>query len=513
VSTVESADSRRATPVAIAVVGACALAVAVPLGERAIAFGAVAFLLACLLALRDATAPVVTWVHAVMLLVFVVWLIPIKSYRLPVDLPFNLEVYRLLVLLLMLGWVASALLGKVRLEAGGLGKPLLLLITGAIASQVVNFVDINSAGLGTQTIKSLSFFISYMIVFVLVYSSIRTLTDINRVVKTLVIGGTIVAISALYEARSNYNLFTHLDDWIPALEQVRVREEVVRGSKLRAFASAQHPIALGSALALTFPLAIYLAHDARTRLRRALWISASGVLIAGAFATVSRTAVTMVVAMVIVAVWLRRREAVRFWPLLFFLPVAVHFLAPGTLGTLYKSLNPQQAIAQQQVNAGPAGSGRLRDVGPGLDLWGAKPFLGHALGIQPTTGTVAPTSSESPTSQTSGEGSDSKDRIIFDDEYLGTLVSLGIVGFIGTVWLVCGAAFKCGAAAKKVRGQAGGILIAATAACFGFAVAMATYDAFSFVQASLIFFMIAALGLRARALTVAGSDGDPRVQV
>jgi O-antigen ligase/polysaccharide polymerase Wzy-like membrane protein len=498
---VSTLESPRLSPLAIAGLGACAFLVTLPLGNRAIAYGAVAFLVGCIFALRDTTAPVITWVHAITLLVFIVWLIPIKSYRLPVNLPFNLEVYRLLVLLLMFGWVGSALLGKVRFEAGGVGKPLLLLAGGAVASQVVNFGDIDSAGAGTQAIKSLSFFISFLIVFALVYSSIQTLIDINRVLEALVIGGTIVAITALYEARTRYNLFTHLDDWIPALQQVRERGESVRGSKLRAFASAQHPIALGSALALTAPFAIYLARQARTRLGLAFWVSASAVLIAGAFATVSRTIVVMLVPMVLVALWLRRREAMRFWPLLFLLPVAVHFLAPGTLGTLQKNLKPEKVVTEQQGYAGPRASGRLNDVGPGLELWRIAPFLGHALGTQPTTGTVA--SPTSGTLQAPVEETSSPDRIIFDDEYLGTLVSLGIVGFIGIVWLVWGTAFKCGIAAKKVGGQAGGVLVASSAACLGFALGMATYDAFSFVQASLFFFVIAALGLRARALTMA----------
>jgi O-antigen ligase/polysaccharide polymerase Wzy-like membrane protein len=500
---VSTLESSRLSPLAIAGLGACALVVALPLGNRAIAFGAVAFLVGCVLALRDTTAPVITWVHAITLLVFIVWLIPIKSYRLPVNLPFNLEVYRLLVLLLMVGWIVSALLGKVHLEAGGGGKPLLLLAAGALASQVVNFGDIASADLGTQAIKSLSFFISYLIVFVLVYSSIQTLTDINRVVKALVLGGVIVAIAALYEARTKYNLFTHLDDWIPALEQVRERSESVRGSRVRAFASGQHPIALGSALVLTAPFAIYLARQARTRLGLAFWVSAAAVLIAGAFATVSRTIVVMLVPMVIAALWLRRREAIRLWPLLLLLPAAVHVLAPGTLGTLYRTIQPEAVVVQQRGYAGPRASGRLYDVGPGLELWRAAPFLGHALGTQPTTGTANETASESPTATTSTGGTDSSNQIIFDDEYLGTLVSLGIVGFLGTIWLVWGAALKCGIAAKKIGGQAGGILVASSAACFGFAFGMGTYDAFSFVQASLILFVIAALGLRARALTMA----------
>ena len=51
-------------------------------------------------------APPLSWPNALAALLLILWFIPIKSYRLPIDLPFNLEVYRLFLLVLCLGWVA-----------------------------------------------------------------------------------------------------------------------------------------------------------------------------------------------------------------------------------------------------------------------------------------------------------------------------------------------------------------------------------------------------------------------
>ena len=50
---------------------------------------------------REATAAesVVSWGGAIALLVLMVWLVPIKNYRLPIHLPFSLEVYRLLIII------------------------------------------------------------------------------------------------------------------------------------------------------------------------------------------------------------------------------------------------------------------------------------------------------------------------------------------------------------------------------------------------------------------------------
>ena len=47
----------------------------------------------------------------------VVWAVPIKSYRLPVALPFSLELYRLLLIVLVGAWVVAIVTGS----AAGLG--------------------------------------------------------------------------------------------------------------------------------------------------------------------------------------------------------------------------------------------------------------------------------------------------------------------------------------------------------------------------------------------------------
>ena len=42
----------------------------------------------------------------------VVWAVPIKSYRLPVALPFSLELYRLLLIVLVGAWVVAIVTGS-----------------------------------------------------------------------------------------------------------------------------------------------------------------------------------------------------------------------------------------------------------------------------------------------------------------------------------------------------------------------------------------------------------------
>jgi hypothetical protein len=84
---------------------------------------------------------------------------------------------------------------------------------------------------------------------------------------------------------------------------------------------------------------------------------------------------------------------------------------------------------------------------------------------------------------------------------MATLVSLGALGLIAAIWVVWGAAFKLTAAARRHREGPEADLVAACAlSCAGFAAAMLFFDAFAFVQATIVFFIIAAVGLRLRQL-------------
>ena len=76
--------------------------------------------------------------------------------------------------------------------------------------------------------------------------------------------------------------------------------------------------------------------------------------------TVSRTTVLMLLAMGFVALRLRGAAIVRYWPALLILPIAIHFVAPGALGGLYKSFFPEEGLIGDV--SGPRGRARLGPV-------------------------------------------------------------------------------------------------------------------------------------------------------
>jgi O-Antigen ligase len=467
--------------------GAAVLVASIFFGPKAAAAGSILFLGASLAAARDVRRPVASWATAVGLLIWLVWLVPIKLYRLPVDLGFSLEPYRVLLALLLLAllfWVRS---GRGSFATAGMRWHLLALTGAALVTQIVNFSSLADQEGANAAVKSLSYFLSFVLVFLLVASMTTTLEQAETLLRALVAGGAIVAVFAIYESRTDYNLFDHLNRWVPGLEPVPREVLLLRGGLLRVHASAQHPIALGVALAMIVPLALFLSSRASSLLRSRLWLLAGGVAGAGAVVTISRTTVIMFLAMPLTAVALRGKAIARFWPLLLFLPILIHIVAPGAIGSLYKSFSPKGGlVSDQAAGGGESGSGRLADIDPGLELWSKSPVVGNGIG--------APIDTPTPPAQKSR--GQSNVGLIFDDEYLNTLVTMGIVGLMVIVWFVWGCVIRLARAATRIHGPPGDLITACAVSAVGFAVSMFLFDAFSFVQATLVFVILSALGLR-----------------
>jgi hypothetical protein len=214
-------------------------------------------------------------------LVLTILFIPIRRYAFPGNLPFELEPYRLVVLFIGLGWLASLLVDRrVRARLTGLEGPLVLLLVAAIGSIVLNPGHVTA--IQGDVVKRLTFFLSFLLITHVIVSLVRTLAFADLLVKSLVLGGTIVAAFSMLEARTGYNVFNHLASVIPILRVSELPEVPGRGARLRVYGSAQHPIALGALLVMLVPLAAYLVR--RTMSRR--WMICVGVLTIGATATV-----------------------------------------------------------------------------------------------------------------------------------------------------------------------------------------------------------------------------------
>ena len=261
----DTAPPRRAIPLTLVSVGIVALAAGVSAGPEQAAVGALVLLAACFVALRDIRPPVFTWQNALIALLLFVWLVPIRLYTLSVSLPFNLEPYRAFLLVLVFAWAVALIARRGRVDAAGHGKALAALALVVLGSFLANVGELDSV----EGVKSLSFMLSYVAVFLLITSTVESIAQAEKLIAWIVAGGAVVSVAALYEGATDYNVFNHLDSWIPALEQLPREVVKVRGGQLRVLGSSQHPIALGCALTMTVPLAVYLARHAERRAARA----------------------------------------------------------------------------------------------------------------------------------------------------------------------------------------------------------------------------------------------------
>lgn len=415
------------------------------------------------------------WRALVASVILVILFIPIRRYSMPVNLPFDLEPYRVLVAFVAGGWLASLLVDpRVRFRRSPLQWPLLVYALASLVSVVFNTGRISSLGVNTDVTKALTFLVSFLLVFFVIVSVVKTKHDVDVLVQIIVGGAAVVGFFAVVESLTHYNVFDHLAGAIPFLRAKAIPYSLLHpgGTRLRVYASAQHPIALGAALTMLLPLGGYLAR----RPRAYVWRAACVLITFGAFATVSRTAVLMLLAGGFVFLWLRPKSVRRLWPLLLPTLLAVHIALPGTVSGFKEGFFPKGGlIAQQQGSAGGRGSGRIADIGPSLHEYWQRPLVGEGFGTRVVDLGRA-------------------NALILDDQWLTTLLETGIFGAVAWLWVIVRSCRRLGRASRADDSERGFLYAALAASIVAFGVGMLTYDAFSFIQVTLLFFILLALG-------------------
>lgn len=417
----------------------------------------------------------IDWRWPLATILVVILFVPMRRYALPVNIGFELELYRVAVALVIVLWLLSLLAqSDMAIRRSGLDGPVLLYAFSLLASDLANPGRL--ATYQSLVIRAVSLAVSIVVVFYFVTSVVRTYSQVVAIVKLLVAGTAVLSVLALIESRTGWSPFAHLDRFVPVLQQTLSYDLEARGA-IRAVGSAEHPIALGALFAIVAPLALYLG----IRFGRWWWVSAV-IIMAGTFATVSRTAFVMLVVASLVVFILRFNESWRFAPLLIPMVVMVHFAVPGALGAMKYAFDPPGGVvSQQSQDQIVTGSGRLADIGPTFGLFKEKPVLGYGYGTLKT------------------DGPDANARIL-DDQWLSSLLNIGLVGVFAIAWLFIRFIRGVGRGALRERSDEGWLLVALVASVAAFGVGMFTFDAFAFTQVTFVFFVLLALGA---ALTLA----------
>ncbi len=465
------ARSAQRQPNAVALMGLVgALAVAVVTGHGVKILAPLVLVLVFFVAFHHV---LLRWESLLGALVLVVMFIPIKRYEIAANLPFNLEPYRIAVGLILVAWGTSLLIDpRVRLQRTYLDGPLALIAAAVVASDIAN--PSLTESLGSYVAKDLTFFLSFLLLFYFI-ASVVSRNAVDLVLRVLVFGGAVVAVASIVEQRTGYNVFFHVADALPFLEFTGA-EFTTRGGRLRVFGSAQHPIALGAMFAVLIPIGISMAY----RLNRRWWIPTT-LLFLGVLATASRTPIVMLV--VVALMFLRRKpETVkRLAPLVVPGIVVVHLALPGAIGTLRDAFFPPGGIVAEQTqlatNANPElAGGRLRLIGPSLSEWSQRPIVGRGFGTRIT-----------------GFSDPRRNSPILDNQWLASLLEIGIIGALGWLWLIVRAVRRLLRTANEARDPDDWLYIGLAASLASFAVGLLTYDGFSFIQVAFVFWILLAI--------------------
>lgn len=441
-----------------------------------------------------------------MLIIGVVFLIPIKRYTLPASLPFNLDPYRLLLGLCALGWVTSLMIDRrLRIHRTGLGGPILALLVADVLSIVVNAGTLTSSNLTSLSVKALTFELSFFVLFIFAVNVMRTREDIDRIIRVIVALGAVVALEVVIEYRTHNNLFNSVGKLMPFLHQVPLTvlgldpTELAREGTVRAYGSAEDPIECSAFLALLVPLGLYLYTT--TRQRR--WLVATLVLILGVFGTLSRTGVVMLFVIAIIYFQKRRKATLRALPALLPALLVVGVAAPHTLGSFYSQFFPKTGIVAQQSAKSDSpgqqvgqGDNRLARVGPDLAEWSKTPFFGQGFGSRDPNPQDAAALHIKLAGQT-------------DDQWLRSLLEIGLVGLLALVWLFFRSTRRLKRIARTNNGSDGWLAVALVASLDSFMIGMFTYDALGFIEVTIALFLVLALG--AALVSVHNRTPDPTV--
>ena len=419
------------------------------------------------------------WRSLVSLILVVVLFVPIGRYALPGNLPFNLELYRLVVALVVVVWLVSLLIDpRVRLRRTYFDAPVLLLVASVVVSDLANPGRVDP--LSSSVAKALTFFLSFVLVYYVVATTLRGREPVMYVLKLIGMGGVFIGLCAIYEQRTGYNVFDHVASVVPFLQRTGgLSTTILRGGNLRVIGPSQHPIALGAALIMILPIAVYFARTSRRR----WWVGAVAIVL-GALATGSRTAVVMLIAEIIVYLRLKPAETKRLWPALIPAVVVIHVFLPGQIGTFKDAFFPkggliaEQTQLAQNANKELAG-GRIRQLKPMITEASHHPLFGEGFGTRQT-----------------GFDNPLRNAPILDNQWLNNMLDIGYIGFALWVWLFVRAGRRLTREARWADDEGDQWLFAGLAAMvIALPFGMLTFDANSFTQVPFVFWIV--LGLSA----------------
>jgi O-antigen ligase len=373
-------------------------------------------------------------------------------------------VAHILALLVFALWLASVAFGLHRtLEFGHPGRVALgALVFVSCLSYAAMYVGIS--GPSTETTRAsadrwMFLMIASSGIVLVTTESTRTVDSAMILVRALLRGAVFCSLVAAVQFVTHYDPMVWIQGIMPGFQNNGGNQPFQeRGSFLRVAGSTFHPIELGVLASMLVPLSLWRALYDRTGRKWMHW-AGTGLLVFAIAATVSRSGMVGILTVALVLVPFLPSRA-RQWSLLAFLGIAMAlFVAvPGLMATLFGTATA--GTADTSITA------RLEDYPRVEAMVSARPWTGIGPGAYLTRNAIE----------------------ILDNQYLKTIVEMGIPGFVALLaytvvpgvaaWI---AAFY--AKDERLKTLAGAV----AAACLVAAPAAAAFDALGFPVFALVY--------------------------
>jgi O-antigen ligase len=401
---------------------------------------------------------------------FVGMLLFSANYRLAAPLPVDMTADRIALLVILVAWLLGML--DVRDgwpdEARSINRPLAWLFGISALTLLANAPALAPSGLLMTGAKRLLTLGQLVLVYSMVVALVRSREDIERVVRLLVGVGTIAAASGIVEGLTRSNPLRQLQTALP-FEQHQVTEVMARGSGIRAYGTAGHPIEFGAMMSMLLPLAVYLLLNTKERSARLVWGAATALITVAMLFSISRSSILAAGAGLVVMALLSRRRAALFGYAAIAL-VGINLVFPDLLDTLRTVLDPKWILEQEQA----AWGGRMKDWPRVWAIIRTSPVVGVGLSLLDPV----------------------RYGFYLDNQYLRFLAEIGAFGLAAVFWLFGVILTSLSRLALRTRHAENVSLASALlAAVVSYVLLSALFDTFGFFQVTDLFFVIVGLAV------------------
>lgn len=413
------------------------------------------------------------------------FLLPVDAIHPKVSLPFSSDFDRFFVALIVGVWIVGCVLGGraavTRLRSRGWAAGMIAFLLVAVASIAFNVDRITNLGEWDVAQKRLAVLFALAAMFAIVSLSLRV-RELRAFSVLIVVLATLTALGTVYEKETGYNVFysTATKAFAPVANVDPSPTEIdpdENSGRPTITGPTRHGLSVTSILSMALPFAIVLAAIAPTTRRRLLWGAAACIIVTGALVT-QRKSGAVIPAFVLLALFaLRPRELLRLAPYGVVALALAFAIAPGVFSSV-------QEFGRADSRASTAG--RTSDYPAIVPDLLTNPLFGRGYGTL--------------------DSARSDTYRILDNEYLGQVYQVGVLGLIAFLALIVTPLFLVRSVLRSDNPLRGPPALAAGAGCLAFGVACALYDILSFPQAPYLFLFMAAICVCASSVEVPAEE-------